>query len=369
MARILILANSDLGLYKFRKELIEELLKENEVFISLPDGEFIKELRELGCNYINTKVDSRGTNPMLDLKLMLTYKKIIRSVKPDVVLTYTIKPNVYGGLICRITNTPYISNITGLGMAMENDGALQNITLFLNKLALKKASCVFLQNKDNADFINKREIIKGKQKLIPGSGVNLTHYNILDYPSDEVVNFLYVARVMKQKGIDQYLDTAKYIKNKYPNTIFHVVGYCEEAYEDELNTLNDKGIIQYHGMQSDVRMFHEISHCTIHPSYYPEGMSNVLLESGACARPIITTNKSGCKEIVDDGLNGYVVDQQDSQDLIKKTEMFLSLSYEDKRKMGLASRSKVEKEFDRQIVIDAYLGEIRDVAGYRTYGL
>lgn len=363
MAKILILANSDLGLYKFRKELIEELLKEHEVFISLPEGEFIKELIELGCNYINTKVDRRGINPISDLKLMMTYMKLIKSVKPDVVLTYTIKPNVYGGLMCRLTNTPYISNITGLGMAIENDGLLQSITLFLNKLALKNAACVFLQNMDNAEFINKRGIIKGKQKLIPGSGVNLTHYNILEYPSDEVINFLYVARVMKQKGIDQYLDTAKHIKNKYPNTIFHVVGYCEETYEDELKKMHDEGIIQYHGMQSDVRKFHKISHCTIHPTYYPEGMSNVLLESAACGRPIITTNKSGCKEIVEDELNGFLVEQKNSQDLIEKTERFLKLSYKEKKKMGLAGRGKVIEEFDRNIVIKAYKEEITATLG------
>ena len=355
MARILILANSDLGLYKFRKELIEELLKEHEVFISLPEGEFIKELIDLGCNYINTKVDRRGINPISDLKLMMIYMKLIKSVKPDVVLTYTIKPNVYGGLMCRLTNTPYISNITGLGMAIENDGLLKSITLFLNKLALKDASCVFLQNKDNAEFINKQGIIKGKQRLIPGSGVNLNHYDVLEYPSDEIIHFLYVARVMKQKGIDQYIDTAKHISIKYPNIIFHVVGYCEETYEDELKKLNDEGIIQYHGMQSDVRQFHKISHCTIHPTYYPEGMSNVLLESAACARPIITTDRSGCKEIVDDGINGYIVDQMSSEDLIEKVEMFLKLENTEKKKMGLAGRAKVEAEFDRKIVIDEYL--------------
>ena len=358
MARILILANSDLGLYKFRKELIEELLKENEVFISLPTGEFIKELIELGCNYINTKVDRRGINPISDFKLMMTYMKIIKSVKPDIVLTYTIKPNVYGGLMCRLTKTPYISNITGLGMAIENDGFLQSITLFLNKLALKDASCVFLQNKDNAEFINKRGIIKGKQKIIPGSGVNLTHYDVLEYPSDEVVNFLYVARVMKQKGIDQYLDTAKHIKNKYPNTIFHVVGYCEETYENELKDLHNKGIIQYHGMQTDVRKFHKISHCTIHPTYYPEGMSNVLLESAACGRPIITTNKPGCKEIVDNGYNGYLVEEKNSTDLIEKVEKFLALDNDEKKSLGLYGRLKVEKEFDRQLVTRTYLDEI-----------
>lgn len=359
MGKILILANNDIGLYKFRKELIEELLKDNQVFISLPNGEFVKELVNLGCDFIETKISRRGTNPITDLRLMFEYKKILNRVKPDVVLSYTIKPNVYGGMICRLTKTPYIANITGLGTAVENSGVLQSITIFLYKLALKNASCVFFQNKENAEFINSKGIIKGNQKIIPGSGVNLDHYEVLDYPDDNVINFLFISRVMKQKGIDQYLDAAKYIREKYPNTQFHILGFCEESYEEKLKDLHDKGVIVYHGMQSDVRKFHQISHCTVHPTYYPEGMSNVLLESAACGRPIITTNRSGCREIVDDEINGYVVEQQNSQDLIEKVQKFLALTSEEKKQMGLAGRTKVERDFDRQIVIDSYLNVLK----------
>ena len=362
MRKVLILANNDIGLYKFRRELIEELLKEYEVFISLPDGEFVKELVNLGCEFIETNISRRGTNPFTDLRLMFEYKKILNRVKPDVVLSYTIKPNVYGGMMCRITKTPYIANITGLGTAVENSGVLQSITIFLYKLALKNASCVFLQNKENEEFINSKGIVKGKQKIIPGSGVNLDYYIVLDYPEDENINFLFISRVMKQKGIDQYLDTAKYIRKKYPTTQFHILGFCEEAYEDKLKDMHDKGIINYHGMQSDVRKFHKISHCTIHPTYYPEGMSNVLLESAACGRPIITTNRSGCREIVDHGINGYMVEQENSHDLIEKTERFLNLSYEEKKQMGLTGRVKVEKEFDRQIVVGTYIEEIEEIS-------
>lgn len=361
MGKILILANNDIGLYKFRKELIEELLKDNQVFISLPNGKFVKELVNMGCEFINTNISRRGTNPITDLRLMFEYKKILNRVKPDVVLSYTIKPNVYGGMMCRLTKTPYISNITGLGTAVENGGVLQSITIFLYKLALKNASCVFFQNKENAEFINSKGIIKGKQKIIPGSGVNLEHYQVSHYPDDNIINFLFISRVMKQKGIDQYLDAANYIREKYPNTQFHILGFCEESYEEKLKDMHDKGIIQYHGMQSDVRMFHKISHCTIHPTFYPEGMSNVLLESAACGRPIITTNRSGCREIVDEGVNGYVVEEKNSQDLIKKVEKFLKLSYEEKKQMGLACRAKVEREFDRQIVVDSYNDEINAV--------
>jgi len=361
MKKVLILANNDVGLYKFRKELIQELVKEYKVYISLPDGEFIHQLKELGCEFINTSISRRGTNPITDLKLFINYRKIIKEVKPDVVLTYTIKPNVYGGMACKMSGIPYIVNITGLGSAVENGGLLQRITLSLYKSALKKVNCVFFQNKENEEFFDENKIISGNHRLIPGSGVNLDYYPVLDYPSDTIVNFLFIARVMKEKGIEQYLDAAKYIKKKYPKTAFHILGFCEQDYEGKLREMQDKGIIKYHGMQSDVREFHKLSHCTIHPTYYPEGMSNVLLESAACGRPIITTNRSGCREIVDDGVNGYIVEQQNSQDLIGKIEQFLSLDYGAKKQIGILGRNKVEKEFDRRIVVDSYIEEIEKI--------
>ncbi|MEF2093906.1 glycosyltransferase family 4 protein [Bacillus sp. CFBP9009] len=361
MAKILILANNDVGLYKFRKELIKELVKENEVYISLPNGEFISELIELGCKFIDTAINRRGTNPITDLKLILNYRRIIKDIKPDLVLTYTIKPNVYGGLACRMSGITSIANITGLGSAVENGGILQKITLFLYKVSLKKAKCVFFQNKENEEFILKKKIISGNHRLIPGSGVNLDYYSLLDYPSDKTINFLFIARVMKEKGIDQYLEAADYIRGKYPNTVFHILGFCEDAYEDKLKEMQAKGIIKYHGMQSDVREYHKISHCTIHPTYYPEGMSNVLLESAACGRPVITTDRAGCREIVDNGVNGYVIKQQDTQDLIEKIEKFIDLVQKDKIQMGLAGRTKAEKEFNRQIVVDAYKEEIKNI--------
>ncbi|PGM62811.1 glycosyltransferase family 1 protein [Bacillus cereus] len=360
MKKVLILANNDVGLYKFRRELIKESLEKYEVYISLPDGEFINELKEMGCKFINTPISRRGTNPIADLKLIYSYWKIINKVKPDVVLTYTIKPNIYGGLMCRVNSIPYIANITGLGTAVENHGALQRITLFLYKIALKKAKCVFFQNKENENFINERIFISN-YKLLPGSGVNLEQYSVLDYPSTETVNFLFIARVMEEKGINQYLDAAKYIREKYPNTVFHILGFCEDEYEEKLKIMHEKGIIQYHGMQSDVKEFHKLSHCTIHPTYYPEGMSNVLLESAACGRPIITTDRSGCREIVEHGENGLIVKQQNSQDLIEKIESFLGMEWQDKEKMGLAGRKKVEKEFDRNIVLNAYVEVINKI--------
>lgn len=359
MKKVLILANNDVGLYKFRKELIQELVKKYKVYISLPDGEFVQQLKELGCIFIDTPISRRGTNPLTDFKLFIKYKKIIRGIKPDIVLTYTIKPNVYGGLACKLEGIPYLTNITGLGTAVENGGALQKITLTLYKLALSKANCIFFQNKENENFFVEKQIIQGKHKLIPGSGVNLDYYSLLDYPADDVINFIFIARVMKEKGIEQYLEAAEYIRDKYPNTNFHILGYCEETYESKLKKMQDRGYIQYHGMQNDIREFHKTSHCIIHPTYYPEGMSNVLLEAAACGRAIITTNRSGCREIVENEVNGYIIEQQNSPELIQKIERFLSLSYEEKKEMGNFGRRKVEREFDRQIVIQEYLNEIK----------
>lgn len=359
MKKILILSNNDAGLYKFRKELLAELIKKYEVHISLPNGEYIERLKELGCKYIETSVNRRGTNPLTDLKLILDYINILRDVSPDLVLTYTIKPNIYGGLMCRMWRIPYLINVTGLGSALESGGIIQRISMFLYRIALKKANCIFFQNRENTDLFIQKKIVIGDYKLIPGSGVNLEYYQVLDYPSEnDTIHFMFIARVMKEKGIDQYLDAAEFIKKKYPHTMFHILGFCEEAYEDKLNEMQSRGIIQYHGMQDDVRKFHKISHCTIHPTYYPEGMSNVLLESAACGRPVITTNRSGCRETVEEGISGFTINPKDSRELIEKIEVFINLPYRRKKEMGLAGRNKVEKEFDRRIVINAYLNEV-----------
>jgi galacturonosyltransferase len=191
--------------------------------------------------------------------------------------------------------------------------------------------------------------------------VNLQRFSPLEYPGEETTEFVFISRIMKEKGADQYLEAAEYIREKYPNTRFHICGFCEQAYEQKLKDLHDKGIIIYHGMVRDVKQVIAKTHCTIHPTYYPEGLSNVLLESAACARALITTNRSGCREVIDNGINGFVVEQKNAQDLIEKIEAFLALPWEQKKAMGIAGRAKVEKEFDRQIVVEKYLQEMKNL--------
>ena len=360
MKKILILANKDITLLYFRKELIEKLVAEkNDVTVCFPKSDKVNEFINMGCKFINIKMDRRGTNPVKDMGIIFNYLKILKETKPDIVLTFTIKPNLYGGFACRIKKIPYIANITGLGTALQNEGLLQKLTIFLYHIAFKKIKCCFMQNEDNMKFFEKHKIADGKRKLLPGSGVNLEKYKLLEYPKEsDDLEFLFIGRIMKEKGIDLYIETAKYIKSKYKNTKFHVIGYCEQDYEGKLEDLQKEGIIIYHGKQDDMIPFYKLSCCTIHPTYYPEGMSNVLLESAASGRPVITTDKPGCREIVDEGVTGFIVKPQDIETLKIAVEKFINMPYEEKVNMGLAGRKKVEKEFDRNIVIDAYIKHI-----------
>ncbi|PXV91449.1 galacturonosyltransferase [Lachnotalea glycerini] len=357
--KILFLVNHDVVIYNFRLELVEKLIQEgHEVIVSSPYGERIDDLCYIGARFIETKIDRHGTNPVKDIKLLLNYCKIMKAEKPDVVFMYTIKPNIYGGIASSICNIRYVGNITGLGTALEHDGILQYITTTLYKIAFRKIQCIYFQNIENKNFFESKISAKYRTELLPGSGVNLKKFFVVEYPSDEIMNFIFISRIMKEKGIEQYLDMAEYIHNKYTNTRFHICGFCEESYEEKLKKLQKKEIIVYHGMVRNIKDFIANSHCTIHPSYYPEGMSNVCLESAACGRPVITTDRSGCRETVEDGVTGYIAKQRDTKDLIDKVEKFITLSYEEKKQMGLRARKKMESEFDRQIVVDAYIREI-----------
>ena len=371
--KVLILANNSVGLFKFRKELLEALLaSKHEVFISLPNGDFIDDMQQMGCHFTETEISRHGTNPLTDLALTKKYCSIIKSVKPDIVFTYTIKPNVYGGIACQLCKVPYVANVTGLGTAVENGGILQKITLTLYRTGLRKARRVFFQNQANRDFMLRHKVVRGTYSLLPGSGVNLERFAPLPYPDEtDGIHFVFISRIMREKGIEQYLEAAAHFKGCHPERSesgvegsklhFHICGFCEPEYQGKLDEYIKNGTVIYHGMVRDVREILKNVHCTVHPSFYPEGLSNVLLESSASARPIITTDRSGCREVVEDGVNGFVVQQRDSADLIRKMEKFIALSHEKKMKMGLAGRAKVEHEFNRQIVVDAYLKETEAV--------
>ena len=362
--KILLLCNSVGGLISFRQELLEALhQKEYDVVVSAPKGDKKEALlADYGCRLIPTKISRRGINPVTDFSLIMKYRQMLKAEHPDVILSYTIKPNLYGGLVCQWYHTPQIVNVTGLGTAVENPGILQKFIILLYKICLRKCRVMFFQNNANRMFCQKHGMIHGRNELLPGSGVNLQRFTATPMPNDEKVRFIFISRVMRQKGIEEYLGMAERIKKEYPNTEFHILGSCEDGnYEVRLKQLQKEDVVIYDGMTVDVRPYIQNVHCTVHPSFYPEGMSNVLLESCASGRAIITTNRPGCGEIVEDGVNGYICRQQDVDDLTEKVKKFLSLSHEERQKMGNAARKKVERKFDRQIVVDKYLKEIENI--------
>ena len=357
---ILVLTNNIGGLHSFRKEVMKAMVDEGyKVVISHPDGDDrIAYFTGIGCEDVLTEFNRRGMNPIKDLQLLMKYRKLIKKYKPLAVLTYTIKPNVYGGMACRMTGTPQLANVTGLGDAVENGGLLQKLTVFLYKMGTGKAKRVFFQNKYNRQFCIEKGIAKEDPVLLPGSGVNLNHHILQEYPDDGVLKFLFIARLLKDKGTEEYFEAATRIKEKYPNTEFQILGSCEGNYQTQLEELVSRGIINFLGGTSDVRPFIGNVHCTIMPSYH-EGMSNVNLESAANGRPVITTNVPGCQETVDNGVTGILCEPRSAESLIAAIEKFLSLTYEEKKAMGMAARKKVEREFDRQIVVNKYLDELK----------
>ncbi len=362
--RILILSNRIVGLYAFRKEVIKAIAEAGyDVYISVPDkDECSKYFEDLGCHIIETNFNRRGTNPLADFKLMLEYVKLIRKLRPAKVLTYTIKPNVYGGIACRLTGAEQLANVTGLGDALENGGWLQKLTIFLYKMGLKKAQCVFFQNQSNREFCIQHKMVGKETVLLPGSGVNLNYHVYQQYPSQEDVTFLFIARLIKDKGTEEFFEMAKSIKAKHPNTRFQILGWNDGDYKQQLDELTETGIVEYLGVAHDVRPYLKEVHCTIMPSYH-EGMSNVNLESEANGRPVITTNVPGCRETIDDGVTGYLVEVRSAVDLTEKVERFILLPHKEKVAMSMASRKKMERDFDRRIVIDAYMDKITKEKG------
>lgn len=355
--KILILTNNGEGLYKFRKELIVELVKCNDVFISLPEDRYIDRLIKLGCSYIKTEFNRKGTNPIKDYKLYKFYLETINKVMPDAVLTYTIKPSVYGGLASSKLDIPYIVNITGLGSAIENGGVLSKIALFLYRLGIKNANKVFFQNEVNmAYMISKKITTKESSILLPGSGVNIGEYKFLEYKKKGTIDFAFIGRIMKEKGIEQYLEAAAIIKKSNKNVIFHIAGEFEEDYKEQIESLERRDVIKFHGsVDNMIDEIYSICDCIIHPTYYAEGLSNVLLEASACGRAIITTNRPGCREVIDDNNNGYIVKEKNTEDLVNKINKYISLSNDERIQMGINGRMKVEKEFDRRIVVSNYI--------------
>lgn len=320
----------------------------------------VQMIEAIGCQYIHTSMSRRGINPLEDLRLISRYQRVVQTVSPDLILTYTIKPNVYGNYVGNRLGVPVITNVTGIGSSLSS-GKLKHFVKRMYKYACNKASIVFFQNQGNLDFFIENSMVSlDKVRLIPGSGVNLDKFTPMKKTNkdDGITRFLYIGRIMKDKGIEEYLDAANRITEQYPNTEFQILGSFEEEQYRELIENNPR--VKYLGRSNDVREQIREVDCIVHPSYH-EGMSNVLLEGAAMGKPLLASNIPGCKEIVDNGSNGYLFESKSVDSMVEKIRLFLALNDEQRMEMGLASRRKVEKEFDRNLVVEAYLQAINEI--------
>ena len=375
---VALLTNNDDDVYCFRLELIQAILSAGyRLLISCPDGPKFDVMDEIGLIkdqtfiYDDPPIDRRGTSVRNDAKLIAHYRSLFVKHHPDVILTYTAKPNVYASFIANSMKIPVINNVTGLGSVVKEKGIKKRLIMSLFKKAYRRSACIMFQNKTNMELAKSLGWVNGDCKLIPGSGVALDRYPVQDYPDGgngidgDLLIFNYMGRILHDKGVDDYIEAARRIREKYPNTEFNLIGFIEPSekhYEEDLRDLEKEGIVYYRGSQKDVRPWIKRSHAIIHPSTYGEGMSNVLLENASSGRPIITTDNPGCRETVDDGVTGFIYHGGNVDELVGCIEQFLKHKTNNERKlMGLNGRTKVEVEFSRDTVIEAYLEKISEL--------
>lgn len=354
MSKILIFTNHSYMLYRFRLELIQELKKAHEVVLSMPFVGHEDDFKALGIRCIETSVDRRGLNPKTDLQLLLRYWKLLRQEQPDLVITYSIKPNIYAGLCCRAAGIPYCANVQGLGTAFQKLGLAQFVSI-LYRSALKDARTVFFENECNAEEFRKRKITPANQQtVLPGAGINLEHYSYVPYPNHDAVHFLYLGRIMKEKGIDELFAAMQQLNRAYGNrVILDLVGfYDDDFYQRQVDELVSAGIAVFHGFQTDPLPYYASTDCVVLPSYH-EGMSNVLLEAAAIGRPVITSNIPGCREAVEHEKTGLLCTVKDTKSLYEQMRHMVTIPIAERSAMGQAAHEKMVREFDKRNVVSA----------------
>jgi len=373
MAKIVISSNTSWSIYNFRLGLVKALKEKGyEVTIVAPKDGYTRKLVDLGFEYHDIFINGKGTNPLEDLVTVGRYCKIYKNVKPSIALHFTVKPNIYGNVACKLLKIPVISTITGLGTPFVKGGILTFVVEKLYRLALRNSSYVFFQNKDDFELFSSKGLVnKSKCEILPGSGINVERFRpISSEEKGKSFRFLLIARLIWDKGIGEYVEAARMLKRKYKNVEFCILGPVgvdnpNAIPKEVVKSWENEGVIRYLGVSEDVREEIAASDCVVLPSYYREGIPRVLLEAAAMEKPIITTDSVGCREVVDDGVNGFLCKVKDAGDLANKMEMMLNLSEGERAKMGKAGREKVIREFDERIVIGKYLEAIERILSKR----
>ncbi len=353
--KILIITNHSYMLYRFRLELIEKLAEEHEVILSMPFVGHEEDFQKLGLRCIETKLERRGMNPIKDYSLIKEYKRQLKEIQPDLVITFSIKPNVYAGWLCGRERIPYAAVVQGLGSAFERP-LLSRVASLLYRISLRKALAVYFENDANARFFVEKNLVSfAKIKVLPGAGVNLKTYEYKKYPKNDPFRFAYIGRIMKEKGISELFEACQRLRDKGCQFVLDMVGFYEDEFRDDYKREVDRQVIQGHaddhGFKEDPRPYYEMADCIVMPSYH-EGMSNVVLEAAAMGRPVITTDIPGCREAVDDKESGLLVKPRDVDSLEEAMETMLKMSRKQREAMGVKGREKMKECFDKEKVVE-----------------
>lgn len=366
---ILIAANTTWYLFNFRSRLIIDLIKQGYIVTLLaPKDEYVSRLLALGVRHEHLALNNASINPMRELVMLARLLALLRREMPMLILTYTPKVNIYVALTARLLGIPVVANVSGLGSGFISRGLLKTVILGLYRAALHHPLKVFFQNKDDrAEFIQTNLVSADKTDLLPGSGVDLERFAPVHKTVKNCFVFLLVARLLWDKGVGEFVESARQLKSRYPDVEFRLLGFLDvqnpsAVSRSEIERWESEGVISYLGSTDDVRPYYAEADCVVLPSYYREGVPRTLLEATAMECPIITTDTVGCRDAIEDGKTGFLCKPRNAQDLTEKMERMLNLPPEQRAAMGKAGRAKMEREFDERIVIDRYLDVIKEIS-------
>lgn len=366
--KIIICTNSSWNLINFRSGLIKGLISHGyEVVAFAPFDEYTSQLKLLGCRYVPLPIDNKGTHPGRDLLLLSRFYKLFRVERPSLFLGYTVKPNVYGSIVAHALDIPVINNVAGLGTVFLKDGWLNRFVRNLYRIALSRSLKVYFQNDDDQNlFVSSSLVSDSVADRLPGSGVDLEKFTPIPLPARPVLRFLLIARMLWDKGVGEYVEAARLLKLRGLNVECCLLGFLDvknpaAISRKQMDEWVFEGVVRYLGKSDNVREEIAQADCVVLPSFYREGTPRTLLEAAAMARPIVTTDSVGCRDVVNDGVNGFLCKPKDATDLAEKMEHIVRMSPAEREIMGAHGRAKVEREFDEQIVIRKYLEAIEGI--------
>lgn len=371
--KFLLTANTAWNVAHFRKPVIEALSRDGHVVTALtPEDPGVAGLRALGVEHREITVDAKGTSPVRDAVLLGAYRRAFKAAAPDAILSYTIKPNIYGGLAARGLGVPFLPNVSGLGTAFLSGGGLERVATRLYREAFRTVPHVIFQNGDDRDLFVARGIVaKGQSVVVPGSGIDLARFAPLPLPAadDGPVTVLLIARLLRDKGVEEFVEAARIVRSSHPGTRFQLLGPVGADNRSAIDAETiaawvEEGAIEYLGETDDVRPFIAAADCVALPSYR-EGTPRTLLEAAAMARPVVATDVPGCREVVEHGATGYLCRARDAGDLARAVAQVIGIGTRGRTELGRAGRKKMERQFGEAIVVDIYRDLIKSVTGRR----